>query len=582
MSDEQLIFKHVDWYHRIESTTDRHYGNCLWFSNGSLFVYSSVETGFYLQLPNSTSDTVAMETSKKVFKCGDDVVQSDYLIPGEEGPADSLDNTKSNTVGVSDLSATSLKTPRQAKETSALHGNSKNKDGAEEGVKPGVKEETGKTASILTTLQPTTICGSTVTSEREKTQGSKMESVGISNSKQQTSLATEPATKTSSIRPKMLINRNNDCRTEVKQDTSSRFEHQKSDSEMASQTSTKVRIQQTDQGGVKSNEKTGHHSRPRSSKTHCLGRVSTQTSEPSSRSPKTPSQRKSAAAENHSTSRSKDSLDSKYSNVGLGSSTCSKSNANSKSGTGNEDRMDLNASPGSKASPSSENTVPPKESLNYKHVSVSEISCGSKDILDFNTDSNFKASPHCKSGVGLGSKTATKIKVTKTNPDLRPSGPSKSGIRSEVALDPETSPDFKARVDVKTSPNLNLGSYDSIPASTRFPSNPSLMGAGSRIGSVSPSSSRTCLSRAKDDNIRTGKSSAKVNLVLKDGSDSSKPRPVLASSKSALADSSSSLMHSPQQCSAKKSPGPGKGLGSLGPNKEVQPSPRSTSGNCIQ
>lgn len=498
MSDEQLIFKHADWYHRIQSTTDRHYSNCLWFSNGSSFVCSSVETGFYLQLPNSTSDTIAMETSKKVFKCADDVVQSDYLIPGEAGPADSLDNTKSNTVGVSDLSATSLKTPRQAKETSTLHGNSKNKDGAE-------------------------------------------------------------------------------------QDTSSRFEHEKSDSEMASQTSTKVRIQQTDQGGVKPNEKTGHHSRPRSSKTHCLGRVSTQTSEPSSLCAKTPSQRKSAATENHSTPRSKDSLDSKYSIVGLGSSTCSKSNSNSKSATGNEDRMDLNTSPGSKASPSSENTVPPKESLNYKHDSVSKISCGSKDISDFNADSNFKASPHCKSGMDLGSKTTTKIKVTKTNPDLRTSGTSKSGIRSEVALDPETPPDFKARLDVKTIPNLNLGNYNSMPASTRFPSNPSLMGAGYRIGSVSPSSSsRTCLSRAKDDNIRSRKSSAKVYLVLKDRSDSSKPRPVLASSKSALADSSSSLMRSPQQCSAKNSPGPGEGLGSLGPNKGVQPNPPSTSGNCIQ
>lgn len=639
-----------------------------------------------------------MENSPNMSKCGKDLIQSDYLIPGEARLADSLGNMEPNANWAVEPNfnlnhnLASPRTPCQATEISKLHGGNKNNDGTKGGGKPGAKGavtmEAGKSTSTLATPmmslgekddpfrqkskipalsrsptdevslnsrgkqrlkspnpkriptlspkmhtnskmaaspkpQPTMSASSPRTAEREKTQVPRAESANASNPEPHTALTTELTTKTTN--KSLKTNRKDDGGKDISQETQSpktlhppvspRVQNQKGDSKLASRTPTMTaKTQQPDPASTKPNEKTGHDSRTHSSEMPPLGPklqnqraelalLSTKTPQTSSLSPKPSTQRKISGTRNSNASGSKENLDSKNSSIGSRSKTSSKSSSNSKATTATKDSLDLKTGADSKASPRSETAMGSKDSLDSKSGSVSKTSWGSKDSLCFKTGSNSKASFNCKSGMGpgdsLNSKTATEIKASKTSPDLKTVVGSKSGMGSEDDLDSksQTPPDSKASFNLKTSPSfkpsfeLNLRyNSDVLPSSkpgpTRSTSKPSLTASGPKIGlvgSVSPSSSRIGLSGSKDNNLKTTISSAKPSPDLKAGSDSSKLGPVLVSSKSALADLSSSLALSPRPSSAKRSPGsgPGKSLGSLGPNKEVQRSPGSARGKYI-
>lgn len=637
-----------------------------------------------------------MENSPNVSKCGKDLVQSDYLIPGEARLADSLGNTEPNANWAVEPNfnlnhnLASPRTPRQTTETSKLHGGNKNNDGTKGGGKPGAKgavtmEAVKSTSTLATPMmspgekddpfwqkskipalsrsptpeaslnnrgeqrlkspnpkriptlspkthtnsnmaaspkpQPTTSASSPRTAEREKTQVPRAESANASNPKPHTALTTELTTKTTN--KSLKTNRKDDGGKGISQETQSpktfhppvspRVQNQKGDSKLANRTpSMTAKTQQPDPASTKPNEKTGHDSRTHSSETPPIGPkllnqraemalLSTKTPQPSSLSPKPSTQRKASGTRNSNASGSKENLDSKDSSIGSGSKTSSKSSSNSKATTATKDSLDLKTGTDSKASPKSETAMGSMDSLDSKSGSVSKTSWGSKDSLDFKTGSNSKASSNCKSGMGsrdsLGSKTATEIKASKTSSDLKTVVGSKSGMGSEDDLDPKSQTlDSKGSFNLKTSPcfkpsfELNLHSNSDVlpsskPGPTRSTSKPSLTASGPKIGlvgSVSPLSSRIGLSGSKDNNLKTTISSAKPSPDPK-ASGSSKLGPVLVSSKSALADLSSSIALSPRPSSAKRSPGsgPGKSLGSLGPNKEVQRSPGSTRGNYI-
>ncbi|XP_068569880.1 uncharacterized protein gprin3a [Cebidichthys violaceus] len=350
---------------------------------------------------------------------------------------------------------------------------------------------------------------------------------------------------------------------------------------------------------------TGHDSRAPSSETSPIGPkspnqrtemalLSAKTPQTSSLSPKPSTQRKASGTRNRNASGSKENLDSKDSSAGSGSKTRSKSSSNSKA----VDSLDSKRGSDFKASPNSKTAMGSKDSLDSISGSASKTSWGSKDSLDSKTGSNSKASPNLKSGLGSGdsldSKTATEIKPSKTSPDFKTVVGSKSGMGSKDNLDPKTqSPsDSKYSFNLKTSPSfkppseLNLNRNSGVLSSST--SKPSLLASGSKmdlVGCVSPSSPRSGLSGSKD-NLKAASSSAKLSTDPKaKGSDSSKPGPVRSSSKSTLADLSSSLTLSPRPSPASRSPGSGAGktLGSspAGPHREVARSPGSAPGSGV-
>ncbi|XP_076581072.1 uncharacterized protein LOC143317037 [Chaetodon auriga] len=102
-----------------------------------------------------------METSQNTSKCKKDIVQSEYLIPGEVGQAESFSNTDPNANCRAEpnfnlnLNLASPRTPRLTTETPKLHGGNKkdngNKGGGRSGAKGTVTTETGKSSSSLTT-----------------------------------------------------------------------------------------------------------------------------------------------------------------------------------------------------------------------------------------------------------------------------------------------------------------------------------------------------------------------------------------------------------------------------------------------
>ncbi|XP_059210941.1 G protein-regulated inducer of neurite outgrowth 1 [Centropristis striata] len=239
------------------------------------------------------------------------------------------------------------------------------------------------------------------------------------------------------------------------------------------------------------------------------------------------------------------------------------------------------------ASPNSKTSMGSKDSLDSKSGSASKTSLGSKDSLD------TKPSPNCKSRTGsrdsLNSKTATENKASKTSPNFKIHVDSKSSMGSKDDLDPLTltPSDSKTSFNHKTSPSskpgseLNLSSdvlSSSKPGPTHFTSKPSLV----LTGLVSPMSSRTGLSGPKDSNPKAPSSSAKPSPDPKVASDSSKPGPIRSSSKSAIADLSTSSLLSPRPSSASRSPGsaPRKTLGSssAGPNRGAPRSPGAAPG----
>ncbi|XP_044039772.1 G protein-regulated inducer of neurite outgrowth 1-like [Siniperca chuatsi] len=576
-----------------------------------------------------------METSPNVSKRRKDVVQSESPIPGEAELAVALANTDPNAnLGVEpnfnlNFNLASPRNPRSATKTLKLHGGNKKDDGNKGGGKPGaegaVTTETGKSASILTTtvekddlsrqkskipslsrsptaeasvnsrgeqrlkspnpkhtptlipkththsnvaanpkphrVEQTTIASSPRTTERVKTQVPRVESASVANPKRHIALTTELTKKTTNkitVSLKMQRNRREDDGKEISLETQSpkmlhlpvspSVPNQKGDSnvispKLANRTPTMTaKTQKPDPSSMttKSNEQTRHDSRTPSSETPTVGSksqneraemalLSTKTPQLSSRSPKPSTHRETSGTRNSNAPGSKENLDSKDSSVGSGSKTSSKSSSNSKATT--KDSLDSKTGSDSKASPNYKTAMGSKDSLDSKSDSASKTSWGSKDSLDSKTGSNSKASPNCKSRMGSGDSldSATEIKASKTGLDSKTVVGSKSGMGSKDDLDPKTG-----------------------------------------------------LSGSKDDNLKATSSSAKPSPDPKAASDSSKPGPVRSSSKSALADLSSSLTLSPRPGSASRSPGsgPGKSLGSspAGPNREVQRSPGSAPG----
>lgn len=312
-----------------------------------------------------------------------------------------------------------------------------------------------------------------------------------------------------------------------------------------------------------------------------MAMLSTNTPQQSSLSPKPSTHRKSSGTRNTSSSGSKENLDDKNSRVCSGSKTSSKSSSNPEAMTATKDRLDSKTGSDSKAGHKCKTPMGSKDSLDTKSGSASKSSWGSKDSLDSKTGTNSKASPNGKSGMGsrdsLDSKPSIELNASKTGLG------SKTVVWSKDDLDP------KASLDLKTSPSSTPGSNSDVflsckPSPTCMTPKPSLAASGSKMDLVvSSSSSRTGLSGYKDNNLKAASSSAKPSPDLKTGSDSSKPGPVRSSSKSALADLSSSLKLSPRPASRSPVSGLGKGLGSslAGPNREVQKSPGSATGNII-
>ncbi|XP_070785521.1 serine-rich adhesin for platelets [Enoplosus armatus] len=575
-----------------------------------------------------------METSPNVIKRRKDAVQSECPIPGEAGLEDALASTDPNANWGAEpnfnlnLTLVSPRTPRSATETPRLHGANKKDNGNKGGGKPGVKgavtTETGKSVSTLTTtvvspgerddplrqkskipalsrsptaeaslnsrgeqrlkspnpkhtttlspkththsnmaaspkphrVEQTLIASSPKTTERVKTQVPRADSASVSNPKprnaQTTEPTTEPTTKTTNkitVSPKVQTNRKEDSGKEIGLDShspktlplpvSQRVHNQKGDSnvispKLANRTPTMTaKTPKPDPASMttKSNEQTRHDTRTHSSETPLVGPKSqnqraemalltTKTPQLSSLSPKPSTHRKASGTRNSNASGSKENIDSKDSSVCSGSKTSSKSSSNSKATTATKDSLDCKTGSDTKASPNSKTAMGSEDSLDSKSGSASKTSWGSKDSLDSKTGSNSKASPTCRSGMG-----------------------------SRDSLDSKTATEIKASktgLDLKTVVGSKSG-----------------MGSKDNLDPKTPS-----VSKASPD--------------PKASSDSSKPGSVQSSTKSALADLSSSLKLSPRPGSASRSPGsgPGKILGSslAGPNGEFQRSPGSARG----
>ncbi|XP_045919959.1 G protein-regulated inducer of neurite outgrowth 1 [Micropterus dolomieu] len=310
--------------------------------------------------------------------------------------------------------------------------------------------------------------------------------------------------------------------------------------------------------------------------------TSVERDDPSKQKSKIPALSRSPTAEAFVNSRgSKENLDNKNSRVCSGSKTSSKSSSNPEAMTATKDRLDSKTGSDSKAGHKCKTPMGSKDSLDTKSGSASKSSWGSKDSLDSKTGTNSKASPNGKSGMGsrdsLDSKPSIELNASKTGLG------SKTVVWSKDDLNP------KASLDLKTSPSSTPGSNSDVflsckPSPTCMTPKPSLAASGSKMDLVvSSSSSRTGLSGYKDNNLKAASSSAKPSPDLKTGSDSSKPGPVRSSSKSALADLSSSLKLSLRPASRSPVSGLGKGLGSslAGPNREVQKSPGSATGPLV-
>ncbi|GLD68093.1 G protein-regulated inducer of neurite outgrowth 1 [Lates japonicus] len=456
-----------------------------------------------------------------------------------------------------------------------------------------------------------------------RTQVLGVESASNSSPRPHVALTTEMATKTTSkitVSLKMQTKKREDGEKDISPDTQSpkmlhlpvslKVHSQKGDSntispKLANRTPTMTaRAQKPDPASIttKSSEQASQDSRTHSSQNQRAesALLSTKTLQISSPSPKPSTQRKATGTKTSSASGSKENPDCKDSSAGSGSKTSSKSSSNSKATAVTKDSLDSKTGRDSKASHDTKTTMGSRDSLDSKSGSASKTSLGSKDSLDSKTGSNSKASPNSKSRMGsrdsLDSKTATESKTSSGSkiPDSKAFVGSKPGMGSKEDPDSKTKTpsDSKASFNLKNSPSSKSGSElnlisgsdtlsSSKPGPTRATSKTSLMASGSKIdlaGSISPSSSRTGLSGCKDDSLKAV-SGAKPGPDPKVGSESSKPGPIRSSSKSALADLSSSVMLSPIPGSASRSPvsGPGRSPGAslLGPSREVQRSPGS-------
>ncbi|XP_067435450.1 G protein-regulated inducer of neurite outgrowth 3 [Thunnus thynnus] len=542
-----------------------------------------------------------METSPNVSKRKKDVVQSECQIPGEEGLEEALSNTDPNANRGAEpnfnlnLNLTSPSNPRLK-----LHGGNKKDNGSKLVGKPGVKGavtmETDKSASTLKTtvmspgerddpsrqkskipalsrsltaeasvnsrgeqrlkspnptlimtspkplrVEQTTITSNPRTTERVKTQILRSESANILNPKPHTAVMTEPTTKTTSkitVSLKMQTNRKEDV-TQSPQTlhppVGPTVHSQKGDlhvisPKLANRTSTinsKAPKSEPASTTAKLNEQTRHDSRTHSSEMSSVG-------------PKSQNQKAESALLSTKTIQP--------SSLSPNPSTQRKARTSNMSGSKeNFESKDLSTSSGSKSS------------------SNSKAKTMSTDSLDAKTGSRMDSRDSLDSKMGMGSK---------------------SGMGSKDDLDPKN---LKSSPSCKPGSEFNLSSKSdhssSKPGPTRSTSKPSQVASGSKINpvaSISPSSSRTGLSGSKDDHLKNADTSAKPSPDPKASSNSSKPGPVRSSSKSALADLSTSLTLSPRPGSASRSPGsgPDKGL-SCGPNKEVQKSPGFAPGSSV-
>ncbi|KAF3698070.1 G protein-regulated inducer of neurite outgrowth 3 [Channa argus] len=301
----------------------------------------------------------------------------------------------------------------------------------------------------------------------------------------------------------------------------------------------------------------------------------------SSLSPK-PSEKQNKATR----SASRENLHSKDLNAGFGSKTSFKSSSNSKAMTVNKDSLDSQSGTDSKACPGSKTTIGSRDSLDSKSSSASKTSLGSKDSLDSKTSSNSTARTDSKHGMGskdsLNSKTAAKIKADKTRLDSKTlvvykSSTSKDNLDHKSPL---------ASFNLLPGSNLGLTSdvlSNSKCSPTHSTSKPALIGSGSNVEPVGLSS-RTGLSGSNDNILKATGSSAKPSPDPREP-DSYKSGPVQSSSKSSLADLSSSLELSSRPSSASKSPGSGP-VKSLrcslsGSSSEGLRSPGSAPGPCV-
>ncbi|KAI3375507.1 hypothetical protein L3Q82_003837 [Scortum barcoo] len=456
-------------------------------------------------------------------------------------------------------------------------------------------------------VEQTLIASSPGTNESVKAQVLRTESASFSNLNPHVALTTELTTKTTNkmkVSLKMQTNKKEESGKEISPPTQSpkplhlplKGHNHKGDSngvspKLANRTPTvTAKVQKPGPATTitKSNEQTRHDSRTPPVGTKVLNQrtemtlLNTKTPQPSSLSPKPSTQRKAAVIKNTNSSGSKENLDGK-------DSSGSKSGSNSKAMTVTKDSLDKTGSD-SRGGPNTKTTVGSKDSLDSKSSSASKTSLGSKDSLDSKTASNSKASPSPESEMdsrdNFDSKTTNKIKGTKPRLDFKSVTSSKCGMGSKKNPDPKTeTPSDSEGLSFKPGSNSEVLS-SSNGGLTHLTSKPSLVASGSkidRVGSDSPSSSRTGLCGTKDKNLKAASLSAKPSIDAEAGSDSSKPGAVWSNSKSALSELSSSTTLSPRQSPASRGPGsgPGKSIGSdpRGSNRDVQRSPGISPGN---
>ncbi|XP_062301252.1 uncharacterized protein gprin3a [Scomber scombrus] len=448
------------------------------------------------------------------------------------------------------------------------------------------------TPTLMTTspkphrLEQTTITSSPRTTERVKTQIVRSESASVMNPKPQIAATTGLTTKTTSkitVSLKMQTTRKEDGTQSpltLHLPVSPKVYSQRGDlnvisPKLANQTPTinpKTPKPESANRTAKLNGQTRQDSRTNTSEMTTVGPklqnqrsesalLSTKTTQPSSLSPKPSVQTK---ARTGNASGSKENFECKD----LSAVSGSKYSSNSKGTSASKESLDAKTASDSKASANLKTLgMGSRDSMDSKSGTASKISCGSKDSLDSKTGLNSKAYPNSKSRTGSRDSLDTKTDMG-----------SKSVLGSNDDLDPKN---LKTSPSCKPASELKLSSTSDKPSPTPSIFKASLVASGSKVdpaASISPSSSRTGLSGSKDNHLKTTGISAKPGSDPKASSDSSKPGPVRSSSKSTLADSSTSLTLS----SASKSPGsgPGKGL-SCGPSKDGQRSPSFAPGSSL-
>lgn len=519
-----------------------------------------------------------METSPNASTHGKDVVQSDYLNPGEAGFADSLGNTEPNINWVAEpnfnLNLASPRNPRQATETSKLHGGNKNNNETKGDGKPGAKgavtidagksktpvmspEERGnpsrqKSKIPAMSRSPTAEASVNNRDEQRLRSPNPKRTPTLSpkpHAHSNTAASPKPQSKTIASSPMSAEREKTPGPRAESASISNLKPHPALMSERTTTTTKSLKLQtnRKDNGGKDIGQeiqspKTLHPPVNQNQKgdSKPANRTPTMTAKTKQPEPASTKSNEKVGHDSRTTSSEKPSLGPKLQNQ----------------------RAEMALLSTKTPQPIS---LSPKPSTQRKASGIKNSNAsGSKEHLDNKDLSNGSGSKtSSKSSSNSGATTETKDSLyLKTSSDSKASPNSETNLGSKDSLDSKsvsvskTSWGSKDSLDFKTGSNSKASSYCKS-------------GMGSRDSLDSKTATEIKASRPSPDPKAT--------------SDSSKPGPVLVSSKSALADLSSSSTLSPRPSSAKRSPGsgPGKSLGSLGLNREVQRSPGSTPGNYI-